>query len=233
MRPKIICFSLLLAFLLIGVENATGQTQFGVRAGMNLAGLRLVNEIGEKQETGVIPRFQIGITVDIPIAADISIQPAALYSSKGFKQNGGWLSESDREFRATASYIEIPVNLLYSPELGSGNLIFGAGPYAGYATGGKWKADQAQVLIGDIMIEPRGDVIFRNDVADGEFGNYLYGKPWDFGINIILGYELIRRITLQLNGQFGLANLAPQIGGDSPRTSIKNRVYGITMGYKL
>lgn len=233
MHPKITSVALLLAFLLIGVENATGQTQFGVRAGMNLAGLRLVNEVGERQETGVIPRFQIGMTVDIPIAADISIQPAAIYSGKGFKQDGGWLAESDREFRATASYIEIPVNLLYSPQLGSGNLIFGAGPYVGYATGGKWKADQAHVLIGDIMIEPRGDVIFRNDVADGEFGNYLYGKPWDYGINIILGYELMRRIAVQLNGQFGVANLAPRIGGNSPRRSIKNRVYGITMGYKL
>lgn len=233
MHQKILSVALLLAFMLISVENATSQTQFGVRAGMNLAGLGLVDELGGKQATGIIPRFQIGMTVEIPIAADISIQPAALYSGKGFKQDGGWLAESGREFRATASYLEIPVNLLYSPQWGSGKLVVGAGTYVGYATGGKWKVDQSQVLIGDIMIEPRGDVIFRNDVADGEFGNYLFGKPWDYGLNVVMGYELLRRITVQLQGQFGVANLAPRIGGDSPKGSIRNSVYGISVGYKL
>lgn len=70
MRPKIICVALLLAFLLTGVENASSQVQIGVRARMNFAGLRLVNEVGERQETGMIPRFQVGMTVEIPIAAD-------------------------------------------------------------------------------------------------------------------------------------------------------------------
>ncbi|NGM61152.1 hypothetical protein G5B30_04380 [Sphingobacterium sp. SGG-5] len=98
---------------------------------------------------------------------------------------------------------------------------------------GKWKADQGQILIGDIMIEPQGDVIFKNDVVDGEFGNYLYGKPWDYGVNFLVGYEFFRRVTIQVNGQFGIANLAPDIDGENPKGNIKNRVYGISIGYKL
>src|SRR5690606_14062020 len=233
MFKKTIPFTLLIAVLISFVETATSQTRFGARAGMNLSGLRLVDEQGDKQETGLIPRFQIGLTFDVPVGSEFYIQPAALYSGKGFKQDGGWLAGSDSEFRATASYVEVPVNLLYAPRLGRGNLIVGAGPYVGYGTGGKWEADQGQVLIGDIMIEPHGEVIFKGDVADGEFGNYLYGKPWDYGLNVLVGYEWMRRINVQLNGQFGVANLAPDIGGNSPKGSIKNVVYGISVGYKL
>ena len=233
MFKKTIPFTLLIAVLISFVETATSQTRFGARAGMNLSGLRLVDEQGDKQETGLIPRFQIGLTFDVPVGSEFYIQPAALYSGKGFKQDGGWLAGSDSEFRATASYVEVPVNLLYAPRLGRGNLIVGAGPYVGYGTGGKWEADQGQVLIGDIMIEPHGEVIFKGAVADGEFCNYLFGKPWDYGVSVLVGYEWMRRINVQLNGQFGVANLAPDIGGNSPKGSIKNVVYGISVGYKL
>lgn len=103
MFKKTIPFTLLIAVLISFVETATSQTRFGARAGMNLSGLRLVDEQGDKQERGLIPRFQIGLTFDVPVGSEFYIQPAALYSGKGFKQDGGWLAGSDSEFRATAS----------------------------------------------------------------------------------------------------------------------------------
>lgn len=121
------------------------QTKVGVRAGMNLSGVHLVDAQGYKQKGGMIPRFQAGLTVDIPIAVDFYVQPAVLYSGKGFRQDGGWLASADAEFKATASYFEVPVNLLYTPQVGGGNLIVGAGPYVAYGTGGKWEADQVQM----------------------------------------------------------------------------------------
>src|SRR5690606_20963716 len=167
------------------------QTRIGVRDGMHRSGVSLVDEQGDKQKTGMIPRFQAGLTVEIPIAIDFYLQPAALYSGKGFRQDGGWLASADAEFKATASYFEVPVNLLYKPQVGSNKLIVGTGPYVAYGTGGKWEADQGQIAIGDIMIEPHGDVIFKNDVSEGEFGNYLYGKPWDYGVHFLVGYEFL------------------------------------------
>lgn len=215
------------------VHTVSAQTKLGIRAGINLSGLHLTDEQGDKQETGMIPRFQIGLTVDIPIGSDFYLQPVALYSGKGFKQDGGWLASPDNEFKATASYVEVPVNLLYKPELGNGNLIVGTGPYVSYGTGGKWEADQGHIGIGDIMIEPHGDVIFKNDVADGEFGNYLYGKPWDYGVNFLAGYEFLQKISVQLNAQFGIANLKPAVGGTERDGKIKSIVYGISFGYRF
>lgn len=226
-----IAVSLLLAFIF--VRPASAQSSIGIRAAFNLSGIQLVDEENNKQETGMVPRFQIGLTVDIPIATEFYLQPAALYSGKGFKQDGGWLAASDNEFKATASYIEIPLNLIYKPRLGSGDLMVGAGPYAGYGSGGRWEADQGQISIGDIMIEPRGDVIFKNDVTDGEFGNYLYGKPWDYGVNVLAGYEFLQQVSVQLNAQFGIANLIPAFGGTERDGKIKNVVYGLSFGYRF
>jgi hypothetical protein len=229
-RPLI---ATLTAFLFSISLSIHAQTTVGVRAGLNFAGVRLVDENGKKQDTEAIPSFQVGLTVDIPLAADFYVQPAALYSGKGFKQDGGWLAAPGNEFKAKASYIEVPVNLLYKPHLGIGNLLIGAGPYVGYGIGGKWKAE-GQIVVGDIVLsENYGDVIFKNDVMDGEFGNYLYGKPWDYGANILIGYEFLQKLTLQFNAQFGIANLEPEVSGTTRDGSVRNRGYGISVGYRF
>ncbi len=234
MMKKTSLFSSLAAALLICASaSVQAQTVFGVRAGVNLSTISHVDEAGEKQDTESIPSFQIGLTVDRPIAADFYLQPALLYSGKGFKQDGGWLAGSGNEFKAKVSYVELPVNVLYKPHLGTGNLLLGAGPYLAYGTGGKWEAD-GQIVVGDIVLsESEGDAIFKNDVVDGEFGNYLYGKPWDYGANVMLGYEFLQQFSVQLNAQFGIANLQPDVDGRKPEGHIRNNSYGISVGYRF
>lgn len=83
------------------------------------------------------------------------------------------------------------------------------------------------------MIEPHGNVIFKNYAADGEFGNYLYDKPWDYGVGFLAGYEFLRRLSVQFNAQFGISNLEPKLDGQKPDGKIRNTVYGISVGYKL
>lgn len=223
----------LIALLLVLSFSTQAQTTVGIRVGIDLSGINLVDENGDKQATKTIPRLQVGLTVDVPLAMDFYLQPAAVYAGKGFKQDGGWLAASENEFKAAASYIEVPVNLLYKPRLGIGNLLVGTGPYVGYGIGGKWEAE-GRIVIGDIVLsENYGDVIFKNDVADGEFGNYLYGKPWDYGANVLLGYEFFQKFTVQLHGQFGIANLKPEVSGTKPDGSIRNRSYGISVGYRF
>ncbi len=229
-RPVYAAFTALLFLISISVH---AQTVIGVRAGVNLSNVGLVNESSERQDTESIPRFQIGLTLDIPIMADFYLQPAVLYTGKGFKQDGGWLAASGNEFKAQASYIEVPVNLLYKPQFGIGKLLIGAGPYVGYGSGGKWEAD-GQIFVGDIVLsENYGDVIFKNDWSDGEFGNYLYGKPWDYGANILIGYEFLQRLVVQLNAQFGISNLMPEVNGTTRDGSVRNKGYGISVGYRF
>lgn len=226
-------FLFIFFFLVISASNIThAQTNMGIRAGMNFSNVLMEDENGEKNSTKSIPGFHFGLTVDIPIADDFYLQPAVLYSKKRFKQTDSWFSGSGNELKVNVSYIEVPFNFIYKPKLGNGKLLIGAGPYAGYGIGGSWKSE-TDVVIGDIIIENYGDVIFRNDVTDGEFGNYLYGKPWDFGANFLVGYEFFERLSIQFNIQIGVKDLQSDVDGVKREGEIKNRGYGISVGYKF
>ncbi len=231
MRNNKLYALILLLFLVATLNIAKAQTRIGVRTGMNFSNAIMKMENGEKGETELISGFHLGLTVDVPIAGDFYVQPAALYSTKGFKQIGAGFGYSNN-FKADVSYLEVPVNLLYKPKLAGGNLILGAGGYFGYGTGGKWKSASG-VLIGDIQIGDNGDVIFQNDASKGEFGTYLYGKPLDYGANFLVGYELFSQYSIQFNGQVGLANLQTEFNGVKGRGKMKNQGFGISLGYKF
>lgn len=108
----------------------------------------------------------------------------------------------------------------------------GAGPYIGYGTGGNWKSD-SDILIGDIMEKGYGTLAFRNDGSVRNDSEYTYGRPIDYGLNAILGYEFRERFSLQFTGMFGIANLVPHLNGYQPGGSLRNNAFGISIGYKF
>ncbi len=232
MKNSKLYFPIILLILITSFKITTAQTKFGVKTGLNITSAIMEDENGDKNSTKPTPGFHIGLTVDIPLFPDFYLQPAALYSNKGFRQTDSWFSGSGNELKLTVSYFEVPVNFVYKPKFGTGRLLLGAGPYAGYGTGGKWKSE-TNVTIGDIVIDNKGAVIFKNDSMDGEFGNYLYGKPWDYGVNVLAGYEFFEAISVQLNAQLGLANLAPDVDGQKRDGKLKNTGFGISVGYKF
>lgn len=233
MNYQKLILAVLVSFVCLFSNPAFGQTAVGVRAGVNLSNVNSVSESGERQRTDVIPRFQVGVNLDIPLSMALYLQPGVLYSGKGFKQTGGWLASEGNEFKAKADYIEMPINLVYRSQVWTGNVMIGAGPYVGYGIGGKWETE-GKIVIGDIILsESNGDIIFKQDLSDGEFSNYLYGKPWDYGINVLAGYEFLQRIAVQLNAQWGVANLVPDIDSKPADGSIRNRSYGISLGYRF
>ncbi len=221
-----------LFFFLATFQFTTAQTKIGVIAGANFSNAYIEDHNGKVNETQAIPGMRMGLTLDIPVISAIFIQPGAVYSRKGFKQNSNWFSGIDNEFEAAVSYVEVPVNILFKPAIGTGNLVLGAGAYAGYGLGGKWES-QTDVAIGDILIKNSGDVIFKNDIIDGEFGNYLYGKPLDYGVNLLAGYDFGGSFSLQFQAQFGLANLQPEIDGQQPEGIFTNRSFNVSVGYKF
>jgi hypothetical protein len=227
-NPAILAVLVSLLFAAPGITRA--QTQVGLCAGMNFSNVRMEGKNGQGNSTKSTPGFQIGLTVDIPLVANFYLQPGALYSGKGFKQTDNWFAGSGNELKVNVSYFEVPLNLLYKPRLGSGKVLVGAGPYAAYGTGGSWKSE-AKVVLGDIVLDNRGDAIFKKDVVNGEFGNYLYGKPWDFGANFLVGYEFHNKLSLQLNSQLGIKDLQPEVGGVKRGGKLKNQSSVISVGY--
>jgi len=225
----------LLTIILTAIFNiASAQTRIGVTAGIDYSNVTIKNEIGEKDNTQSVPGIHLGITADIPMVSNFFIQPGISYSRKGFKQATGGFFGSATNFNVNADYIEIPVLLLYKPQLIGGHLLLGAGPYIGFGTGGNWRSDSDIIVGGDMNIGKKGDVIFRNNAANGgSLESYIYGRPVDYGANFLLGYEFLNKLFIQLNSQIGLANLQPRFEEAQSAGKLKNSTIGISLGYKF
>src|SRR5690625_800181 len=223
-----------LLLLMTAVTTVQAQTEVSIKAGAHYSKVILEDETGNRQEAQFTPGWHIGLSVDVPIGNKFYIQPGLLYTRKGFTQEDSWFAGSGNNFEVKANYLDLSVNFLYKPRLGSGKLLLGTGPYTAYGLDGKWESDE-QVVIGDIVIGDHGDVHFSNDAMDGGDGNsYLYGKPLDYGVNFLAGYEFFNKISTQFNVQLGLANLIPEYSDGTKRDgTFKNIAFGVSVGYKL
>jgi len=133
----------------------------------------------------------------------------------------------------TSYYLELPVNAVFKPEVGSGTLLLGAGPYLAYGLGGKWKA------VND-GYGTTGTLKFLNNYqsSDSTLGGNTkklpYTKPLDFGANILVGYEFFNNFFFHVNGQVGLIDVDPSYNGISDEKSFQKTVqFGLTLGYKF
>ncbi|MCD2422753.1 PorT family protein [Niabella pedocola] len=227
---------LLKAFMVAAAVSISGaamsQVEIGIRAGANFSNATIKDANDNKVDTKLNPGWHAGVTFDIPVADEFYVQPGALFSTKGFKTDNSYFGgNANINGKASASYIEVPVNFLYKPELGSGKLLLGAGPYVAYGVGGKWDAKASG---GNASISSDGSLEFKGDSKDASGGDKLvYGKPFDAGANLLFGYEFANKLSFQLNGQLGLLNIEPKNDGKKPDAKMKNTGFGISVGYKF
>ena len=192
----------LLLSLLVGGSTLFAQG-LGLRAGVNFQNLT-----GDGVEDGkMAPRFNIGVDYEIAVAPDFYFAPGLLFATKGYKFEVGGVEE-----KVTLNYLEVPLNLVYKPVLGDGNLIVAFGPYVGYGLGGKAKSDE-----GDTDIEMGSE-------EEGSLYNY---KAFDMGANLSFGYMFGAGLSLQFNTQLGLVNISH---GDD---AVKNTGFGLSLGYRF
>ncbi len=196
------------------------QISFGVRAGVNLQNINGKDDAGDKLTTDLIIGFNAGVNVELPIAQDFYLQPGLLFSTKGAKS-----SEEGYEGSMSIAYLELPIHLVYKPQLGNGKLILGFGPYVGYGIMGKVKPDEGDDL----------DIKFKNKVTDADYEeDYYYVKALDAGADIFFGYEFASKLSVQLNAQLGLLSMIPGYEGDDDSKAIeKNTGFGISLGYRF
>ena len=65
------------AFITASAQSTTTSSgvSFGIRAGVNLQNINGKDGNGDKLENKLVPRFQGGVVVDIPLADQFYIQP--------------------------------------------------------------------------------------------------------------------------------------------------------------
>jgi len=228
MKTKLITLSAILIFTTIALQAQIG---FGILGGVNFQNINGKDNNGDKLENGLLTGFHAGININIPVAPDFYFQPGLLFSVKGAKNeffSPPTKAAGDFETTTKLSYVELPLNLLYRPQLGNGYILLGFGPYIAYGIGGKEISD-----FGSLSYER--DVKFSNSaVSLTDWIENAFYKPFDAGANIFFGYELPMGVFLQLNAQLGLLKINPEYSWiTDDKRSYKNTGYGLSLGYRF
>jgi hypothetical protein len=228
MKTKFFSISALLMLLTITMQAQIG---FGILGGVNFQNINGKDNSGNKLQNGLLTGFHAGINVNIPVAPEFYFQPGLLFSVKGAKNDffsPPTKASGDLVTTTKLSYIEIPLNLLYRPQLGNGYMLLGFGPYFAFGIGGKENSEFSSISY-------NRDVKFTNTVTNlVDLLGTAYYRPFDAGANIFFGYELSMGVFLQLNAQLGLLKINPEYSWASDsKASYKNTGYGLSIGYRF
>ena len=205
---------------------------FGLIGGVNLQILNGKDFWGEQLKNKLVFGFHGGLNASIPFAPDLYFQPGLLYTVKGAQKKIFESPIKGDEVAITTTinlnYIELPLNLLYRPQLGDGHIILGFGPYAAYGISGKVKTRGGNLT-------SNLDVKFKNIVKESDSGDdFAYYRPFDAGANILAGYEFYYGVFLQLNAQVGLLKVNPEYELlTNDKTSYRNNGFGLSAGYRF
>ncbi len=216
---KTIKISFLLALVTMVATSVQAQVSFGIRGGVNFSNINGKDASDDKLENKLIPGFNAGVNVEIPVADEFFVQPGLLFSTKGTKWDGSG------NVKTTLGYLELPVNFLYKPDLGAGKMLLGVGPYVAYGVSGDVSGKKIQKL------PTYYTSTYTHDLEWGSEMNQL--KALDYGAYVGFGYQL--QMGLQIRTIYGLsfANFSNIPNTVASPGSVFNLSVGYVLGRKL
>lgn len=219
---------LLPGFLIVLGFAATAQSNqkvsFGVRGGFDYQNINGKNQNGDKLKFDMVLRFNAGLVIEIPLANQFFVQPAVLYTTKGAEAKNNFLG-LDMATEYDLAYIEVPLNFLYKPTLGKGNLILGAGPYIAYGIGG----DVTYTVDGN---STKQKIEYTDEYTNVNPFDQKYITPFDYGGNLLFGYQFPGGFSAQLNAQLGMAQIKAKNTLDpNSKVEFRNTGFGLSVGY--
>lgn len=221
---KILLSSVLIGLGFVSTAQNNSKVSFGLRGGFDYQNINGTDQNGGKLTFDMVPRFHVGLVIEIPVANEFFVQPALLYTTKGTLAKNDYLGlPISTEFNL--GYIELPLNFVYKPTIGNGNLIIGLGPYAAYAIGGtiEYTVDGSST---------KENIKLTDEYTSANPFDAKYIKPFDYGGNILFGYQFAGGLSAQLNAQLGLAEMRPNNTlNPNSQVSFKNTGFGISLGY--
>ena len=207
------------------------QTRYGIEIGAHMA--NLVQELPETGRVGGSPTttfrkehkdsrpnlgLRAGLVADFGISDNFSIQPGLQFVMKGARNEftvDTPVIGTEYQEKINLNYIELPIYVQYKTREDGTGFMVGAGPYFGYAFGGK-RVSQ----INDIEIEDR-------ELSFGDNGNDDI-KNLDIGLGLNVGYMLPVGVFIRGYGQYGFSNIYPV---PESKYETKNYGFGLSIGY--
>lgn len=192
----------------------------GPRVGLNISSFT-----GDIDEPGIKAGAHIGGIGSFDLTENLALQPSILFSMKGGNKTFEMETPIDTltiENQVGLNYVELPVNLTYSIEVGPGDLQIFAGGYFAYGLSGT----NTRIQDGD---ENEYDIEFVSDATDADT-SFAAFSPMDYGARGGLGYKM-NDIQVQASFAYGLANLKPKQDGDAPDGTQNNAVFQLSVAY--
>jgi len=240
---KKILFAGVAASCLLVATSAQAQVSFGPRVGLNASTLSYDFDNGPAPSSTYRFGAQAGFSVNAQFGK-VSVQPSLLFAMKGndnklsdteiFSAGGQTVTTTyERNQSLSLSYIELPVNLVYSTNGAEGGFQVFAGPYVAIGINGKAKSDYKETsTVGGITQSESG-----SDNVDIKFASKesktskAYLCQFDAGFNMGVGYK-IGGIQAQLGYGLGLGNLIPNDADDQkPTDKVHNRGFQLSLAY--
>jgi hypothetical protein len=218
---------LLTALVVVGysAKSQSDGVSFRLHSGLNAQTFNGTDITGDKLNLSFVPRFNVGVMIDIPIVSELYIKSGLLFTTKGAKSNDQFLG-MNMSIEYNVAYAELPLSLLYKVSFGDGHILFGLGPYLSYGIIGN-----VEHTISTTMVIEKIEFSYDYESLNPIELNKL--NPVDYGGNLFLGYEFKRKILLQFNAQVGMAKVNANNTLLSSKTSFKNRGYGLSIEYKF
>lgn len=192
----------------------TGSTSVGLTAGVNWFNINGKNATGADLNNSLKTGFNGGLNVEFPLGAGTYLQPGIEYRQKGTEMANG--------NTVNLNYIDVPVNLVLKPALGTSNVVIGFGPYVGYGLNGK-----VEYPNGTKKNVQFNDTYITSEAADAQF------KRLDAGANVMAGLEFSNRLSVMAKAQLGLKNINPDTEISADQTRYRNTGFGVSLGYRF
>ncbi|MBC8085518.1 MAG: PorT family protein [Hymenobacter sp.] len=209
--------TLLAAALLLTAGAAQAQISFGPRVGLNLASVRYKTNysLQADPDTKIKVGAQVGVTLNARFG-NLAVQPSVLFSQKGYTTDesgsqtiGGATSTYERKDDVRLNYLDVPVNLVYTPG-GLGFQVF-AGPYLGIGLGGRVEGESEleETALGGSTRNSSNKYDYQVAFADSRTDdNKAYYRRVNLGLNGGIGYRA-GPVQAQLGYALGLSDMLP------------------------
>lgn len=203
---KLLCLIATLA----AVNVYAQLNQFGFTGGATLSNYKS-KQGGNNESANNKVGFTVGVLANLVINKNLIFQPAVKWVQKGTKDEQTTQGVTAKASVITNS-IELPLNLLYR----NNGFFIGGGPCFAMGVSGKFKVSD-------------GSNSMNQNIKFGSSDNDDL-KAFDFGINVLSGYQFKSGFFIAANYNLGLSNLA---AGSATDDILKSRYAGIGLGYLL
>jgi hypothetical protein len=220
-------------FLLAGVLAISflapqAQAQVAIKAGVNLASISESSRLEgyESLKNNSVVGFQAGLSFDLGLSKNFTIQPEVLYIQKGGKSTYVFNADNKVVSRLYYNYVEVPVlaKLKFYNENGSGFYLLG-GPFVGLALGGKSKT--TTTLLGNTTTSEDEFNFDNDDAADRQ-------RRTDWGVSFGGGVKF-GHVFVDARYNLGINNLLDSDDNNQNDNAPyrRTRGLGLTLGYEF